>query len=424
MVTLPLGVNAYKRQYAGQPEIKLRNRFMEASPPNLREKIALLTRPGSNELNVFPSGIISGNRGQFFQEGLFGDDLFVASGPNLYRYASDGTKTHILGLLNGTNAPVAMTWMKGIGYEFLFIADGLLLQFYNGGTHATGTLSGTVTNQVIDIGGTYYSWNVAVDTNAPDGTSAHPWLADPGTDPLTAMANLINFAGVRGVDFSTDLGGPSQLVTATTSPPNMFPATGLVISAISPYTDGNSIVSTVFSGTGIAWTAATLTGGGVHTLQGVEMPNGVSAKSLTNLSGYVLVSVGDSQQFYWINPGETTIDPLDFASKESNPDPINDMVTVGDQAILVGAGSTENWYATGDFNAPFAPVEGRVYRRGCTDGTVCVVKDAVMLVGNDGIVYTIGYNWGDTSQYGVHRTSTHAIEERIRVELYREQGLT
>lgn len=426
MTTIPLGVQAYRREYAGEPQVKLQNRFLETDPTNLREKITLLTRPGTNALTVFPddAGLVGPNRQNWSKLGLFDGDLFGVSGPNFYRYSSDGTLTHIEGLVNGSGI-VTWAWMKGAGYEYLFIADGLLLQFYAGGSHATGTLTltGTIdTSQVIQIGGIYYAWNDAVDTNAPNGSAAHPWLAKLTGDALENMANLLNFDGVRGVDFSTALGGPNPAYSG--SNPGTSPFTQLIVTASSEYAGGNAITTAVTTGAGIAWGAATLAGGGVHALQGVEMPDGDPAKALSQVSGYVLISVGNSAEFFWLEPGTTTIDPLNFATKESNPDNILDMVEIGDQVIIMGQGSTENWYATGDFTAPFAPVEGRVYRRGIVDGTAVAVGDSLVMVGDDGVVYSIGYAYGDTSTYGVHRISTHAIEERIRTQLRREQGLT
>lgn len=420
MTTIPLGQGAYKRSYAGEPEIRLENRFLETAPTNLREHVALLTRCGTNPL-INPNGGFT--RGNYSLTGLFDSDLFVCSGPTLYRYATDGTLTEIEGVVNGSGHPT-VAWMKGIGYEYLFIADGLLLQFYNGGSPAVGTLTqsgGSITNQVIQIGTTYYSWSATVNAGSPDGTSSKPWLALLGgtdAESLTAMANLILFNGVRGVDFSSTLGGPSTEYTAVAT------ATTLVITSISTYAAANSIATLVTSGADLSWSATTLLGGGVHVLQGVPVPGGVGIKALASVSGYVLASVALSQEFFWLNPGETIIDPLDFAEKESNPDNIVEMLTVGDQVIICGDGSTENWYATGNFDAPFAPVEGRVYQRGVVDGTPVVVKDDFVIVGNDGIVYSVGYAFGTTAQWGVHRISNHGIEERIRSQLRREQGLT
>jgi hypothetical protein len=427
MVTIPLGQSAYKREFAGDPEIRLENRFLERAPTNLREHTALLSRPGTDLLDSFAGGL---NRRCFSLAGQFNGDLFVVSGPNLYRYDSAGLQTLISGIINGDGFPT-IAWMKGIGYEYLFIADGLLLQFYAGGSHATGTMTlagGAVSNQVIQIGGTYYAWNNAVDTSAPDGSASHPWLAalstmtptNPTGDPLIAMANLINFNGVRGTDFSTALGGPNPNFSATNN--NTVPATQLIITSTSVYADGNAITTAVQSGSFLSWGAATLAGGDSHVLQGVAVPDGVGISALSSVSGYVLASVAVSQRFFWLNPGETIIDPLDFAEKESKPDNIEDMNTVGDQIIISGGASTENWYATGDLAAPFLPTQGRVYNRGVIAGTPVVVKDSLIFIGDDGAVYSVGYAVSDGA-WGVHRISDHGIEERIRVQLRREQGL-
>jgi len=282
MVTLPLGIHAYKRDFPAAPEIELVNRYVEKAPTNLIESIRLIARPGTTSLEQFGAGPI---RGCYYKDGLFGGDLFVVSGDTLFRY--DGTTTTaITGTLPGSGNPY-VTWMKGIGYEYLFIADGTDLQYY-----------------------------------------------DAGGDSLGAVA----------------------------------------------------------------------------------MPDmNETAKALTNLNGFVLVSVLDTQKVYFIRPGEITIAALDFLSKESNPDPVNDLLTVGDRALVMGAGSTESWYATGDVDAPLAPTAGLAFARGVVDGTPVVVRESVIVVGNDGVVYEVGA--------GVRQISTNGIEERIRTRLRFEQGL-
>jgi hypothetical protein len=221
---------------------------------------------------------------------------------------------------------------------------------------------------------------------------------------------MIRFAGIPGTDFSTNLNGPHALVEVVT-----VTATTITVQARSEFLSGASIATTVPAGANLSWGAATLSGGGVHALAPVEMPGGDAAKALTSLAGFVLVSVGNTNKFYFIRPGEVTIDSLDFASKESNPDDIEDMLTFGDKAAICGGGSLETWYATGDDLAPFAPTAGLAYARGVVEGTPVVVKEVVILVGNDGVVYAIGS--------GVQRISDHGIEERIRTQLRREQGL-
>lgn len=424
MVTVPLGLSAYRRDTAGAPEIRLENRYLEKMPTNLREHVAVIGRPGYAQLVAAAGG---GNRGCFFKSGLFNSDLFVVQGSTLYRINAAGVATAVTGIVAGTGW-VYMTWMKGIGYELLWVSDGASLQYYT--AHAMGTLTLAegaappyITNQVIQIGTVYYGWGTNLSTGTDDGTLAHPYLAlkDPSgidANSLQNMVDLLNFAGNGpGLSYSSTLTGPSATVTAT-KPSD----TKITLTAIANDATGD-ITSLVTSGSFLTWSGATLTGGGGNALQSTAMGvAGEAPLALANQSSYVLVGVANSQKFEWINPGEVTIDPLNFAEKESNPDNILDMLSIGDQVVIAGAESTENWYATGNFNAPFAPQEGRVYARGVIQGTLTAVNDDTVLVGNDGVVYAIGYKFGTTAQWGVHRISDNAVEERIRIQLNLEDG--
>lgn len=420
MVSVPIGLNAYKRDFAAEPEVQLVNRYVERTPTNLKEHVTLVGRPGTALLQHYDGGDGGNIRGLYSKEGLFDTALFVVSGPNLYRTETDESTVTITGEVLGTTKPY-MTWMRGIGYEYAFIADTILLQYYGGGTHATGTLTaGTpspkITNShIIKINTTYYGWNANVETNTPDGTASHPWLTKLGatdTESLANMANMLQFDGTRGTDFSSDLPGPSDDVYVVSTS-----ATTLVVAAWSEFTDGNSIATTVEAGSNLSWGHATLTGGGTHALVQVPMPDGSPAKALASLAGFVLVSVGNSRRVYFIRPGEVTIDPLDFFEKESNPDNVLDMLTVGDRVLICGNGSSEWWYATGDTDAPFAPTAGNAYARGVLEGSPVVVRETVILVGNDGVVYEI-------SGAGVKPISDNGIGERLRTQLRRDAGLS
>lgn len=429
MTAVPLGHGAYKRIYAGTPEVRLLNRWLEANPANLREGSSVLGRPGTTPTLTFETGdwtALSPMRGNYSLSGLFGDSLFVVSGTNLYKVAQDLTITHISGVINGTGHP-EVAWQKGAGYERLWIADGLLLQFYSGTSSATGTLTltGSVTpgTDVIQIGGVYYGFGTGFSPS-DDGSASFPFLVDPKTDALAQLVKAIIFTGIPGSDYSSTIGGPNVEVTAEVSVDN--PTTVLNFTARTPGTSGNFISTTTVGGTALAWTDAFLINGGIEALQGCQVPDGQTPLSLAQVSSYVLLSISNSQKFYWINPGEIAIDPLNFASKESSPDNISAMRTLGDQVAIIGEKSFENWYATGDSNSPFAPIEGRVYARGAVDGTAQVVDDGIFIVGDDGRVYTIGYQSGDASDigWGVQRVSNNGIEERIRRQIRREDGLT
>lgn len=218
-------------------------------------------------------------------------------------------------------------------------------------------------------------------------------------------------------------GGTGATATATVGTPST--TNTVVFTAVDEGTDGNSITLTVTGGTHLTASSSTLINGGLDYLVGCEVPDGKSPITVAQTSSYVLVGIADSQQFYWIQPGETSINALDYASKESNPDNITQMRTVGDMVLIIGEKSTENWYATGDDDYPFKPMKGRVYARGAIPGSAVVIDDGVMFIGDDGRVYSVGYGDGSTDVGdGIARVSNNGIEERIRRQLRREDGLT
>lgn len=426
MTTVQLGVGAYRRKYAGAPEIKCLNRWVEKSPDNPREHIRLLTRPGTTQILSFPvNGFGLGSmRGNYTLQGLFDDSLFVVCGNTLYRVRKDMSVTAISGTIQGTGYP-EVTWQKGVGYERLWIADGLLLQFYDGTTHANGVLtkSGSIVNGTdkFQVGGIYYIWGTSFNPSDA-GTSSNPYVVNPLSDPMVQLVKAIMASGTPNTDYSNTITGPNTIVTAVSG--GGSPATTVTFTAIVEGTSGNSISTTVVGGSALSFAHTTLLNGGIDALQGCTIPDGKPAKSVAEVSGYVLVSILDTQTFYWVNPGDTTIDGLSFANKESSPDNIIALRTVGDQVLIIGEKSTENWYATGDSTAPFAPIEGRVYQRGCYDGTPVVVDEGVYLVGDDGRVYSVGYSVGQDVPWGINRVSDNGIEERIRRQMRREAGLT
>lgn len=150
------------------------------------------------------------------------------------------------------------------------------------------------------------------------------------------------------------------------------------------------------------------------TISQVATPDDVGVVSVGYIAGYVVVVIaqgyGVNGRFYWIDPGEITIDPLNFATAERAPDPLISCRVVGDQVWLLGTNSTEIWYPTGDFTAPFSRVQGRVFDRGVWEGTDVQIKDSVLVVDSDGVVYQI-------SGGGPQRVSDHSIEEQIRLSM-------
>ena len=405
IVPVPLSFTSWERSLADFAESVIRNRIFEQNPSQV-EGASLIARPSTGLVGGWGVGKI---RGFFSLPGLFGGALFVVSGETLYRIETDLSSISVTGVVFGSGS-VSMAGVSGAGYERLFVADGNLLQFYGGGTRATATLSQTgrpSAGDQVEINGTYYQW-VSGAPGSGVGTSGDPFKVTLGADVDEDLDNLvaaINFTGIQGVTYSATLGGQNSDVSAAR---DVNPGDPIVFTAKTDLAIANTY-STTETSANLSFGGATMSGGGVHGLSGVAVPDGLPPVSVTILKKYVLVALGNTDRFYYIEPGEVTIDALNFATAESQPDDVLDVLTVGDTAMFVGESSTEAWYPTGDLDTPFAPVPGRVYDRGAIEGSAVNVKGTVFLVGADNVVYAIGGS--------AQRVSNHGVEEVIREAL-------
>jgi len=409
---IPLSRSDYFRGIAKEARIRTRNRYFEQNPVLTETQTALIARPGLRRWLYVGDGPITGI---YSQAGSFNDALFAASNNELYRIDKDETVTFV-GAIPGAGATssVVMAATSNIGTTpaFLFVAAGSSLMCYIENGYARGTVTGTPANSdVVRTDGTYYQFtNGSVDAGTPTGTSGNPWLIALGassSEAWTNFANSINADGVEGVQYSTGLTvNPSVQLTA-------FTATDVSVRANAVGAIGNSIVTTE-TGAAIEWSqGATLTNGGSPIWFQVQTPDDVGIISLAYIASYVVVVPAQGQgingRFYWIDPGETSIDPLDFATAERAPDPISDVVVFGDQFWLPGSGTTEAWYFSGNENSPVLRVQGVVFDRGAWDGTAIQVKESMIIVDNEGAVFQLSG--------GMKRISRPDIEERIRQEI-------
>lgn len=105
------------------------------------------------------------------------------------------------------------------------------------------------------------------------------------------------------------------------------------------------------------------------TITQIAMPDAVPVGSICYLEDFFFLSVLNIQaefgRFYWISPGITDPDPLDFATAERRPDDLSAVVTVGDELWMLGTESGEVWIASGNSDAPFQAVQARAYNYGC-----------------------------------------------------------
>jgi hypothetical protein len=408
MVDIPLSRSDYFRGVAKEARIRTRNRYFEQNPILTGQNSAMLARMGMDRYKYVGQ---DGIRGLYSQPGSFDDAAFVASGDNLWRVDINGTATSIgaIGAPSDNNAVVmAATSNIGTTPAYLFVAGGGPLMLYMDNSYARGTVGGSpANNDVIQIGGVYYKFtNAGVNVGAPAGTNANPWLVALGVSDATAWTNFadaVDNSGTAGTQYSTALTAntTAKVVTRT--------GASVTVRATAIGALGNT-VSTTETGAALAWGAATLTGGGGVSWTAVETPDDIGVIGLAYIASYVVVVPAQGNdingRFWWIAPGETTIDPLDFATAERAPDPISGVAVFGDQFWLPGSNTTEVWYFTGNIDQPVLRVQGVVFDRGAWEGTAVQVKDSMIIVDNEGGVFQIR---GEAK-----RISRPDIEQRIR----------
>jgi hypothetical protein len=411
MTDIPLGKADYHRSVAKEARVRTLNRYFEQNPVLTAGLSAMLSRPGLRRYLPVGEGPI---RTTYSSPGSFNDALFVVSGEEWYRVDTNGTITFLTSGINPGGGSVSMAATGTIGDgasqvpEYMWMADGRNLWLYTENGYAHGTISGSpANNDVVRIGTVYYKFTTgSVNAGAPAGTVGNPWLvAKSLSDALSwqAFGLAVTGNGAPGVDYSTALTPNPDAQTLNVS------ATLVSVRANAVGAFGNAVVTTE-TGAGIAWTAGTLTGGGTAYVTTVETPDDVGPISVGYVASYVVVvpaqGNGINGRFWFIEPGETSIDPLNFATAERAPDPILSVVVFVDQYWLPGTNTTEVWYFTGDPDAPTRRLQGVSFNRGTWEGTALQVKESMIIVDSDGGVFQIAG--------GLKRISNPAIEQRIR----------
>jgi hypothetical protein len=356
-VRIPLGTTDFSRSAGGMPDIDLINRYFEIDPTNQDDQVALLSRPA---LQMFWQAGDGPIRQVYSQPGTFGDALFFVSGDTVFKLKPDFTQTTI-GTLGTTDANVSMTATP----TYQFIADGDALYYYTENDYARGTLTATgaiVNGDKVVVGTVTYQFTSGdVDTGTPLGTAGAPWLVALGATTQISLENLfdaIAATGEAGTTYSTALEANLDVAVVSSD------ATTLVIRAAEAGTGGNTVVTTE-TGANIAWGAATLANGGGTVFDEVDVPDGDGIISVGFIAQFVICVVSQGQgkngRYYWIEPGEIIIDPLNYATAEKAPDPVWQVVVSGDKFWLPGSSSIEVWYPAGDPLAPFLRQQGILF---------------------------------------------------------------
>ncbi len=124
------------------------------------------------------------------------------------------------------------------------------------------------------------------------------------------------------------------------------------------------------------------------TLEDFPEAGGAGASSVAYVRGYWLaVEAGTDKVFFQV-PGDTTWDPLSFASAEYAPDPIVAIRIVGEVIRFLGRTTDEGWALTGSDTEPFLePYGGLLFPIGCRSRAAAVnCQGSLIYVDNNCIV--------------------------------------
>lgn len=138
-------------------------------------------------------------------------------------------------------------------------------------------------------------------------------------------------------------------------------------------------------------------------------PDFPGALSVAFLDGYFIFNSPDGAQFFVsaLYDG-TDIDALDFATAESNPDPLLKVLVDHRELWLFGDDTVEIWQNVGAADFPFARISGAINEKGISAKESAVQMDnSVVWLDQDGIVRRAA------DGYTPVRISTHAVEYQI-----------
>lgn len=141
-------------------------------------------------------------------------------------------------------------------------------------------------------------------------------------------------------------------------------------------------------------------------------PTAPNATHVVLIDGYFIFNSANTNQFYVSDWNSLTIDPLNFASAEGDPDNIEAIISNNRELWVFNERTTEVYVNTGNADFPFERVQGGFIEKGClAKYSVAKIDGTVFWLGRDefgqGIVYS---SKGLTPQ----RISTHAVEFAIK----------
>jgi hypothetical protein len=147
--------------------------------------------------------------------------------------------------------------------------------------------------------------------------------------------------------------------------------------------------------------------------QQITDPDFPGAVTVGYIDGYFVFNEPNSQKI-WVTQllDGTSIDPLEFASAEGNPDNVVAIFVDHREVWVFGSNSTEVWYDAGLLDFPLARIQGAFNELGCASPhSIAKMDNQIYWLGKDargqGMVFR-------ASGYIGQRVSTHAIEWQMQ----------
>lgn len=224
------------------------------------------------------------------------------------------------------------------------------------------------------------------------------WSTMPGTGPVRSLFKASNgtLYGVQGAKvYRYNAGSWKELATLTTT-------TGPVVA------EDNSLFVVFVDGTTYA-PAIKLTDDTVTPMSG---DGWYGADFVAYIDTYLVFNRPNTQQFYITGQLDLTLDALDFASAEANPDNIVSLLVDHREIWFFGVTTTEIFQNTGAADFPFQRINGTVIQTGCAAKySPAKIDNSIVWLGQDERGDCIVWK---AAGYNPTRISTHALETELR----------
>lgn len=229
----------------------------------------------------------------------------------------------------------------------------------------------------------------------------------PGMRPLVQLDD----APVRGIHSPTDGGQLIVVSGASVYRVDIGRGKDAVVAKIGTIDPGTTPVAITDNGTqGVIVTGANgyVVNLGANTVKQISSEAFYGASSVDILITYALFNKPGTNQFYISGSNDITFDALDFASAESNAEPIVRLLVNHSDIVIFKRTVTEIWRASGSVDFPFARDTNAAIEQGCAAPWSAVSMDnSVFWIGEaaegGGIVWRL-------DGYTPRRVSTDALE--------------